>query len=91
MCCSRVACRITLKANKMAQCSLQPQQPLAVDTFKICKSISRIGKGMDVSPKEVIHCDSVLDVLVKKAVSKWTHVCTNAHAQLWHSRDQGCW
>ena len=42
MCCSRVACRISLKANKMAQCSLRPQQPLAVDTFKICKSISRV-------------------------------------------------
>ena len=39
--CSRVACRISIKSTKMAQFSLQPQQPLAVDTFKVCMSVSR--------------------------------------------------
>ena len=24
-------------------------------------------------------------------MSQCTHVCTNAHAHLWHLHDQGCW
>ena len=30
----------SLKANKLAQCSFQPQQPLEFDTFKNCKGLS---------------------------------------------------
>ena len=49
MSCSRVACRISLKANKMAQCSLQPQQPLVFGTFKICMGLSRVAFSMRFS------------------------------------------
>lgn len=32
----------SLKSNEMAECSFQPQQPLVCDTFKDCKSLSRV-------------------------------------------------
>merc|ERR1711970_1054120 len=31
----------SLKANEMALCSFQPQQPLVCDTFKNCEGLSR--------------------------------------------------
>ena len=39
---SRVACRISLEASKMAQCRLQPQQSMALDTFMFDKSVSHV-------------------------------------------------
>merc|ERR1719252_386473 len=32
----------SLKSNEMAECSLQPQQPLVCDSFKNCEGLSRV-------------------------------------------------
>jgi len=50
----------SLKSNEMAQCSLQPQQPLVCDTFKNCEGLSRVafmdGNGVVMLGK-VISCE----------------------------------
>merc|ERR1739841_277523 len=76
--CGRSACRISklvwkigkkmedphsLKSNEMAECNLQPQQPLVCDSFKNCEGLSRVafmdgngvvmlGKVVTCTPKE---------------------------------------
>merc|ERR1712171_7908 len=32
----------SLKSNELAECALQPQQPLVCDTFKNCEGLSRV-------------------------------------------------
>jgi elongation factor 1-alpha len=32
----------SLKANEMAQCTFEPQQPLVADSFKNCEGLSRV-------------------------------------------------
>merc|ERR1711920_638634 len=49
-----------LKANEMAQCTFQPQQPLVCDSFKNCEGLSRVafmdGNGVVMLGK-VISCE----------------------------------
>jgi elongation factor 1-alpha len=53
----------SLKSNEMAECALQPQQPLVCDSFKNCEGLSRVafmdgngvvmlGKVVTCTPKE---------------------------------------
>merc|ERR1711966_412400 len=53
----------SLKSNEMAECNLQPQQPLVCDSFKNCEGLSRVafmdgngvvmlGKVVTCTPKE---------------------------------------